>query len=318
MSIVMVAYNNFPLKVGEQTIGDHLRKIGVDTWLIGKTHMKVDNEGLKRLGIKQDSIVGARLAECGFDIFVRDDGLWAEGPEGFYCELDSPYNEYLKSKGYSGSNPWSTHANAGITDNDDIASGWFMKNSRLPANIREEDSETPWLTTQMIHFLESEIAKKLSDRRPWMVHLSYIKPHWPYIVPAPYNDMYNKNDIIPVVRSESEIGQGSNPIYKSFTDNIIGRAFRQHKVREEVVPAYMGLIKQCDDQMGRLFKFMEDNGFMENTLIVICSDHGDYLGDHWLGEKDLFHEPSVKTPLIIFDPSKSSNNTRGTINNELV
>ena len=312
------AYNNFPLKVGEQTIGDHLRKIGVDTWLIGKTHMKVDSEGLKRLGIKQDSIIGARLAECGFDIFVRDDGLWAEGPEGFYCELDSPYNEYLKSKGYSGSNPWSTHANAGITDNDDIASGWFMKNSRLPANIREEDSETPWLTTQMIHFLESEIAKKLSDRRPWMVHLSYIKPHWPYIVPAPYNDMYNKNHIIPVVRSESEIGQGSNPIYKSFTDNIIGRAFRQNKVREEVIPAYMGLIKQCDDQMGRLFKFMEDNGFMENTLIVICSDHGDYLGDHWLGEKDLFHEPSVKTPLIIFDPSKSSNNTRGTINNELV
>ena len=312
------AYNNFPLKVGEQTIGDHLRKIGVDTWLIGKTHMKVDSEGLERLGIKQDSIIGARLAECGFDIFVRDDGLWAEGPEGFYCELDSPYNEYLKSKGYSGSNPWSTHANAGITDNDDIASGWFMKNSRLPANIREEDSETPWLTTQMIHFLESEIAKKLSDRRPWMVHLSYIKPHWPYIVPAPYNDMYNKNDIIPVVRSESEIGQGSNPIYKSFTDNIIGRAFRQNKVREEVIPAYMGLIKQCDDQMGRLFKFMEDNGFMENTLIVICSDHGDYLGDHWLGEKDLFHEPSVKTPLIIFDPSKSSNNTRGTINNELV
>ena len=83
------AYNNFPLKVGEQTIGDHLRKIGVDTWLIGKTHMKVDSEGLKRLGIKQDSIIGARLAECGFDIFVRDDGLWAEGPEGFYCELDS-------------------------------------------------------------------------------------------------------------------------------------------------------------------------------------------------------------------------------------
>ena len=151
-----------------------------------------------------------------------------------------------------------------------------------------------------------------------MVHLSYIKPHWPYIVPAPYNAIYNKNDIIPVVRSESEIGQGSNPIYKSFTDNIIGRAFRQNKVREEVIPAYMGLIKQCDDQMGRLFKFMEDNGFMENTLIVICSDHGDYLGDHWLGEKDLFHEPSVKTPLIIFDPSKSSNNTRGTINNELV
>ena len=29
-------------------------------------------------------------------------------------------------------------------------------------------------------------------------------------------------------------------------------------------------------------------------MIVLTSDHGDYLGDHWLGEKDLFHEQSVK------------------------
>ncbi len=30
------AWNNFPLKVGEQTLGDHLRKLGVNSWLIGK------------------------------------------------------------------------------------------------------------------------------------------------------------------------------------------------------------------------------------------------------------------------------------------
>ena len=42
--------------------------------------------------------------------------------------------------------------------------------------------------------------------------------------------------------------------------------------------------------MGRLFKHMENLGYMKNTMIVIYSDHGDYLGDHWLGEKDLFHD----------------------------
>ena len=57
---------------------------------------------------------------------------------------------------------------------------------------------------------------------------------------------------------------------------------------------------------------------MENTLIVLCSDHGDYLGDHWLGEKDLFHEPSVKTPLIIYDPSSDADPTRGSTNNDLI
>lgn len=45
------AWNNFPLKVGEQTLSDHLRKISVDSWLIGKTHMKADAEGMDRLGI---------------------------------------------------------------------------------------------------------------------------------------------------------------------------------------------------------------------------------------------------------------------------
>ena len=36
-------------------------------------------------------------------------------------------------------------------------------------------------------------------------------------------------------------------------------------------------------------------------MIVFTSDHGDYLGDHWMGEKELFHEPSVKIPLIVYD-----------------
>jgi len=46
--------------------------------------------------------------------------------------------------------------------------------------------------------------------------------------------------------------------------------------------------------------------------------HGDYLGDHWLGEKDLFHECSVKVPLIIYDPCSSADSTRGSVCDELV
>ena len=80
----------------------------------------------------------------------------------------------------------------------------------------------------------------------------------------------------------------------------------------------MGLIKQIDDQLGRLFAFMAERGLLEHTLIVFTSDHGDYLGDHWMGEKDLFHEPSVKIPLIICDPSAEADATRGTVCDALV
>jgi arylsulfatase A-like enzyme len=307
------AWNNFPLKVGELTLGDHVRDLGMDAWLVGKTHMMVDGKGLDRLGIARNSVIGARSSECGFDVVVRDDGLWAEGPGGFYDARRSPYNEYLNSKGYESDNPWHDYANSGVEDDGSIASGWLMQHADKPANIREEDSETPWLTTQAIDFME---ARK-SDARPWLCHLSYIKPHWPYIVPAPYHAMYGTSDVIPVVRDARE-RDDPQAVYAAFMANQIGHAFSRDEVRAKVIPAYMGLIKQCDDQMGRLFGYLRDSGRMDDTMIVITSDHGDYLGDHWLGEKDLFHEPSVKVPMIVYDPSPEADRARGSVCDALI
>ncbi|MFT6677209.1 MAG: arylsulfatase A-like enzyme [Sulfitobacter sp.] len=296
-------WNGFPLRVGEQTMGDHLRKLGMGCWLIGKTHMVADAEGMARLGLSADSTIGARQAECGFDAWVRDDGLWGEGPDGFYDQKRSPYNEYLKDKGYAGDNPWADYANAGIEDGQ-IASGWMFRNADKPANIREEDSETPWLTTKTIEFIEA-------TQGPWCAHVSFIKPHWPYIVPAPYHNMYGANHVPQARRAEVE-RDNPHPVFGAYMENKIARAFQREDVRQKVIPAYMGLIKQCDDQLGRLLDHLEATGRMKDTMIVLTSDHGDYLGDHWLGEKDLFHEQSVKVPMIIYDPRPEADPARGT------
>ncbi|MEM6896735.1 MAG: sulfatase-like hydrolase/transferase [Pseudomonadota bacterium] len=296
------ARNGYPLRIGEVTLGDHMRGAGYGCHLIGKTHMKVDAEGMARLGLQPDSIIGARQAECGFDAWVRDDGLWAEGKDGAYDGKSGPYNEYLKSKGYPGSNPWHDHANAGL-DGDEIASGWFMANADKPANILEEDSETPWLTGEAIKFMDATAG-------PWLAHVSYIKPHWPYIVPAPYHDMYGPADVPAAVRSDEEL-ETAHPVAKAFMTNRIAAAFHREDVRAKVIPAYMGLIKQCDDQLGRLLDHLEATGRDKDTMIVLTSDHGDYLGDHWIGEKDLFHDPSVRIPMIIYDPRPEADATRG-------
>mgnify|MGYP006080317189 FL=1 len=302
-------WNGFPLRVGEQTIGDHLRKLGMNSWIIGKTHMKADAEGMGRLGLAADSVIGARQAECGFDNWIRDDGLWAYGPDGFYDEKRSPYNEYLKSKGYDGENPWADYANAGVSDAE-IASGWMFRNADKPANIKEEDSETPWLTAQTIDFIDQ-------SKGDWMAHVSFIKPHWPYIVPAPYHNMFGAEHVPLPVRDDVEL-ENPHPVYGAYMSNKIATAFQRDDVREKVIPAYLGLIKQCDDQLGVLLDHLEAIGRMKDTMIVLTSDHGDYLGDHWLGEKDLFHEPSVKVPLIIYDPRAAANTTRGTACDALV
>jgi arylsulfatase A-like enzyme len=304
-------WNGVPLKVGEMTLGDYLRPLGVQAALVGKTHMRADVEGMQRLGIDPDSIIGVRVAECGFDPYERDDGLHAVGPDGRYDPQVPRYNRYLNDKGYTGDNPWHDWANAAQGEGNALASGWAMRHASKPARVQEEDSETPYMTRRAMDFIRE------AGDRPWCLHLSYIKPHWPYIAPAPYNTMYGPADVQPVVRSEEE-RRDPHPVYRAFMDLRVSNAFSRDDVRSEVVPVYMGLIKQIDDQLGVLFRFMEESGLIDNTLIAFTSDHGDYLGDHWMGEKDLFHEPSAKVPLILVDPSPSAHATRGTVCEQMV
>ncbi|MBR9651962.1 sulfatase-like hydrolase/transferase [Thalassovita aquimarina] len=305
------SWNGIPLKVGEMTMGDHLRAAGMGCHLVGKTHMRADAEGMARLGLEPDSLIGARVAECGFDVFERDDGMKPEGPDGSYDpDGAKEYNKYLKARGYESDNPWHDFANSGVDAAGNVLSGWFLKNSTEAANIEEQDSETPYLTRRGMEFIEQAEG-------PWCCHLSYIKPHWPYIVPEPYHDMYGPEHVPAPIRSAAEY-DNAHPVLKAFMEAPVGKAFSRDEVRNAVIPAYMGLIKQCDDQMGVLFKWLEDTGRMDDTMIVLTSDHGDFLGDHWMGEKTFFHDTSTKVPLIIYDPSPEADATRGTTCDALV
>ncbi|MCK9512988.1 MAG: alkaline phosphatase family protein [Pigmentiphaga sp.] len=295
------SWNFVPIKAGEMTLGDHLRPLGVRSVLVGKTHMRADYAGMSRLGIDPGSPIGVRIAECGFDPYERDDGIHPYSGH----DPDPTYNRYLEAHGMGGDNPWESWANTGIDSEGTERSGWFLKYSRLPARVPDEHAETPYITSRAIDFMNE------AGDQPWCLHLSYIKPHWPYIVPEPYASMFGAEDVIPAVRDAGE-REDPHPVYAAMMEHRVSQTFSRDGVREAVIPAYMGLIKQIDDQLGRLFAHMEAQGLMENTMIVFTSDHGDYLGDHWMGEKDLFHEPVIKAPLIIYDPDPRADATRGT------
>ncbi|MEM9230566.1 MAG: alkaline phosphatase family protein [Pseudomonadota bacterium] len=300
------SWNNFPLRVGEMTLGDHLEPLGVRTALCGKTHMSADIEGMKRLGIDPQSPKGSRIAECGFEVWDRLDGLHPTGGKA-----PSHYNDYLRTKGYDVENPWEDYANAAEDADGKVLSGWLYENADKPARIAEEDSETPYSTTRAIEFIDD------AGDQPWCLHLSYIKPHWPYIVPAPYHDRYGAENVIPPVRSKKE-RQNAHPVLAACFEHRFSKVFTREEVRARVIPAYMGLIAQIDDQIGRLMAWMDARDITKDTLIVFTSDHGDYLGDHWLGEKELFHDQSARVPMIIVDPSPAADATRGSLLEDLV
>ena len=299
-------WNQSPLRVGEMNIGDHLNPLGMRTVLCGKTHMAADIEGMERLGIDPDGEVGARMSQCGFEIWDRLDGVHPPGGRS-----PSHYNDYLNEMGYAGDDPWEHWANAVEGEGGEEASGWLLENARRPARVKAEHSETAYSARRAQEFMAS------AGKDPWCLHLSFIKPHWPYVASAPYHDMYSADDLIPVQRSAQE-REDPHPVFGAFQQHQHCQTFARDGVRETVIPTYMGMITQIDDEIGKLLDWMSQVGLDENTVIVFTADHGDYLGDHWLGEKELFHDASVRIPLIIADPSAQADRTRGTVNEALV
>ena len=90
-------WNSYPLRVGEMTLGDHLRPLGVRTVLCGKTHMRADLAGMERLGIDMSSEIGALVAECGFEVWDRSDGVVPEGVANNPSKYKAQFTNCMRS-----------------------------------------------------------------------------------------------------------------------------------------------------------------------------------------------------------------------------
>jgi arylsulfatase A-like enzyme len=297
-------WNRVPLSVGEVTLGEMLRDGGHRLALAGKTHVMPDHQGLQRLQLDGGSELATLLSRGGFDEIDRYDGHHAPGDE-------SGYPAFLRAHGYTGDDPWSDHVISAMGPEGEVVSGWHMRHCHLPARVQEPHSETAYMTDQAIGFV------RRMGQQPWVLHLSYVKPHWPYMAPAPYHAMYSADQCLPVHRSGVERA-GEHPVLAAYRQHEESQSFQRDECIRTVRPAYQGLISQLDDHLGRLFDVLADEDVLSDTLIIFTADHGDYLGDHWLGEKELFHDTVQKVPLIVSDPRHKADTTRGTVETRFV
>ncbi len=290
-------WNRVPLSLAEHTLGDYLAGTGIAATLAGKTHVLPDTHGLDRLGIEIESERGALLREGGFRPIERFDG---HSPP----DARSGYADFLRGHGFGGPNPWADHAISVTGPQGEALSGWSMRNVHLPARVPEPLSETAYLTDQALGFIRGQ------GGQPWCLHLSYVKPHWPYVAPAPYHAMFRDVPQMAIVKAAHERTEG-HPVFQAFQGHEESRNFGQDAIAAHVKPTYMGLVAQLDHHIGRLLDTLEATGQRAHTLIVFCADHGDMLGDHWLGEKELFYEAALRTPLLVVDPRPQADATRG-------
>lgn len=67
---------------------------------------------------------------------------------------------------------------------------------------------------------------------------------------------------------------------------------------------YLGLAAEVDHHIGRLTGYLKATGQYEDTLIVVTSDHGEMLGDHFMWGKESPFDPAIHVPLVIRDPRR--------------
>ena len=297
-------WNRVPLSAAELTLGDYLRTSGRVAALAGKTHVLPDNEALDRFGIEIGSERGALLREGGFVVLDRYDGHTPPGAE-------SGYAAYLQAHGYRSADPWSDYVIA-MEDGARIVSGWQMRNVHLPSRVRDEHSETAYMTDRALEWIRAQ------GERPWVLHLSYVKPHWPYVAPAPWHALYRDGDVGPIRRGAQDGTADEHPVVRAYREHDECKSFAREDVARHVRPAYMGLTAQIDHHLGRLLTALDENGRMDETMILFTSDHGDFLGDRGLGEKELFYDEIIRVPFLIYDPSPQADATRGSADSRFV
>jgi len=171
-------------------------------------------------------------------------------------------------------------------------------------------SAGPSLRTNQIDFDEEVVQatrRKLfdiardADERPFFLTASLTHPHDPFAIHQRYWDLYEGAEIpaprVPLDRAGQDphsarlrhvCGSDLDPV----SDEQVLRARR----------AYFGAISFVDDQFGAILDVLEETGLADNTVVILCGDHGEMLGERGLWYKMSFFEGAARVPLVIHAP----------------
>ena len=157
---------------------------------------------------------------------------------------------------------------------------------------------------------------------PWIKHhakenffafVHYWDPHCPYNQPEEYRHLFHhkKGDILDLKVSQAKAGYSYVPGWGK-----VGEFWEEDKAKkpieipdrgERTIDLYDGEIRYTDHLIGQILEVLRKTKILNNTIIIITSDHGEELGQHEIFGRKMYghaglHEPIVFVPLILWQP----------------
>ncbi len=138
------------------------------------------------------------------------------------------------------------------------------------------------------------------DERPFFLCSSFIHPHDPYVARPEYWDRYGDAEIdMPDPVDLDQLDPHTKRVRAAIEADTVGFTDEQTRRARH---AYYANVSYFDDWVGRIVNSLEETGQLDNTVIIVTSDHGDMLGDRGLWFKMSFNERSARVPLIMAGP----------------
>jgi choline-sulfatase len=142
---------------------------------------------------------------------------------------------------------------------------------------------------------------RAGDPRPFCLAVSFTHPHDPYATEQQWWDLYRDDDIdLPEHGFDDAVAHPHEKRIRSVCamDEVEIDVDRVRAARR----AYYGSISYVDWRIGRLMDVLRETGRLDDTMVVLTSDHGDMLGERGLWYKMTFFEGSARVPLIVAGP----------------
>ena len=155
-----------------------------------------------------------------------------------------------------------------------------------PDDVPEDFYATRAYTDKMLEYIDST-----DEGAPWFAYMPYTAPHWPLQLPDDWLDRHagrydDGYDVLREQRFERAGEAGVLPTGSSLDDfepvtepwsNLSPEEQRRYARAQEI---FAGMFEYLDMSIGRVVAYLEENGQLENTVIVFSADHGASAGEH--------------------------------------
>ena len=159
-----------------------------------------------------------------------------------------------------------------------------------------EDYSTGLVAGQTVRFLETH------QDEPFALWVSFPDPHEPWDCPQQYADLFPRDKIDLPPRRDNEFDQRAPERNRILHEML---SWRDDDIEDVYgyLSVYYGMVRFLDDGLGQILDALERTGLREKTIVVFCSDHGDFSGEHGMQCKGgLFYDCLTRVPLIISWP----------------